>query len=83
MKIIVRNGSVSIRVPVPRGVRVLAYSSGLFFAGSLSKVDFGILAARGFEVDHMRSGDDDGYLVSWVGGYVGFVGPDRWFIVCK
>lgn len=85
MKILVHNGSDSFRVPVPRGLKVTAYSSGLFFAGDgtvAGRFDFFKFHARGFEVVPLQSCTGPGMLVSWTGGPVADSAFNFW-ITCE
>ena len=85
MKIFVRNGSGTFRVPVPRGLKVTAYSSGLFFDGPgsvESRFCFTPFVVRGFKVSSFLTCSGSGLLVSWDGGLVDGT-ANRWWIVCE
>lgn len=82
MKILVRNGRVAIRLPIPRGIKVEAYGPGLFVSGSdlERRFDFAFLKARGFCVEPSATCSGAGFIVSWWGS---LVGANQWFIVCE
>lgn len=82
MKIILRNGSGDVRILVPRGIKVTAYSAGLFFAGLSGKFDFSGFHSRGFEVVPVQSCSGPGILVSWEGGPVAD-SANNWWLVCE